>query len=127
MPDFTFYTDTYFGNIINEDDFPRLAARAGEFLSFLEREYSVNGDDVAKNKAICALAEAIQATEKASSASLAATAGEGAVSSESIGSVSVSYQKGTASDAGLDLSVTATRRRYYDIARQYLTIYRGVR
>ena len=126
MPDFTFYRDVYLGDTISEADFPRLIARAGEALAFLEREYTATGDETARMKALCALAEAIQATNKASANALAAASGEGAVASESIGSVSVSYQKGTAADAGLDLSERGTQWRYYDIARRYLTIYRGV-
>ena len=126
MADFTFYRDVYLGKIIAEDDFPRLSARADDVLAFFKREYTVAGDETAQNKAICALAEAVFANERAASAALLAVEGEGAIASESIGSVSVSYQKATAADAGLDLSERATNRRYYDIARRYLTIYRGV-
>ena len=126
MVDFTFYRDVFFGNVISEEDFPRLAAGAGDILDFLKRDYTVTGDELAQNKATCALAEAVYANERAASAALSAIEGNGAVASESIGSVSVSYQKATAADAGLDLSEQATQRRYYDIARRYLTIYRGV-
>ena len=123
MTDYEFYLVCYRGNSIEVEDFARLAARAEDFLAFLEREYAVAGDETARSKAICALAEAAQATEKAASASLSGDI----VASESVGSVSVSYRPVSASDAGLDLSAAGTQRRYYDIARRYLTIYRGVR
>ena len=127
MVDFAFYLDVFVGNMIPGEDFPRLATRAGDILDFLEREYTVTGSELAKNKATCALAEAVHANERAASAALSAVEGNGAIASESIGSVSVSYQKATAADAGLDLTERGMKRRYYDVARQYLTIYRGVR
>lgn len=126
MADYGFYKISFFGNQIDENNFPRLSAKAQEYLAFLERDYTVTGEEQERNKAICALAEAIQSTEKAASAALAGVSG-GAVASKSIGSVSVSYRNVGAADVGMDLSERATQRRYYDIARRYLTIYRGVR
>ena len=121
MPSYDFYTDEYRGNLIDAESFLRLDARAEDIFAFLEREYTVTCDERARKKAVCALAEAIQATEQAATAALSSVAGE------SIGSVSVSYQKASAAEAGLDLSENATQRRYYDIARRYVNIHRGVR
>ncbi|MDD4390593.1 MAG: hypothetical protein PHW03_07305 [Eubacteriales bacterium] len=63
LPDYSFYTDTYYGNQISELDFLRLTARAGVYLDGLECELSAVPADTMK-KAICAVAEAWQINEQ---------------------------------------------------------------
>lgn len=46
--DYAFYTTVYLGNAISEDDFPRLAARASDYVY----EYTKGLADSAKGKAL---------------------------------------------------------------------------
>lgn len=117
--DLIFYKTTYMGmgDSIPDNDFPRLAKRAGEQLARYKRIYTVSAPNAtAENMAICAMAEALAYYE-------AAAGGEGgAVSSAQIGSVSVNY----AGAAGaVDLSPKAQERELYRCASLYLDIYRG--
>lgn len=116
MPDYAFYTDEYLGGSIPENQIRRLAKRAQEQLAWYKRIYRVTApDDRAEAFAICAMADAMYFYECAQN-------GETAVSSASIGSVSVSY-----GNAGkVDLSSKAQEAELYSCACRYLDIYRGV-
>lgn len=81
MPDYKFYTDTYFGNQIAEADFPRLSLRAENWLESLGRDLSGIPPDKL-NMAICAVAEAWQTNEQG-----------GELASQSVGGWSKSYQQ----------------------------------
>ena len=75
-------------------------------------------EEGARDMAICAMVDALSAIETMLS-------GDGiAVSSASIGSVSVSYGSPTA--LGVDLSEKGQDRQLYKAASRYLDIYRGV-
>jgi hypothetical protein len=78
LPDYTFYTDTYYGNQITEADFPRLISRASAYLDGVCNIGNAP-EDVVK-KALCAVAEAWQTNEQG-----------GDVVSQSVGSWSKSY------------------------------------
>lgn len=63
--DFTFYTTSYFGNVVPESDFPRLAERAGDWIDVITfgrltdgLPMSVNAQEKIK-KAVCALTDPI--------------------------------------------------------------------
>ena len=101
MADYSFYATVYLGESISEEDFPRLAKRAGDCL--------------ARYKRICAMADALAYFEAVQNGT------GGVVSAASIGSVSVSYAAGNAVDA----SPAAQERELYRCARLYLDIYRG--
>lgn len=112
MADYEFYASVYMGDSIPENEFPRLAKRAGEQLSRYKRIYTVTAPEQnSEDMAICAMADALAYYE-------AAQNGEN-VSSASIGSVSVSYS------APVDVSQAAQERALYRCARTYLDIYRG--
>lgn len=57
--DFEYYTQEYLGNQIKEEDFPRLALRAGEYLDEVtfDRITSLNPVPQEVKKACCAVAE----------------------------------------------------------------------
>ena len=117
MTDFEFYRTQYMGDSIAEADFPRLIRRAGETLARYKRIYSVTSpQEDAEAMALCAMADALAYYEAALNGA------GGAVSSASIGSVSVSYA-GTASAA--DLSQEAQAAELFRCACMYLDIYRG--
>lgn len=115
MVTYEFYKNTYLGSSITEQEWFALSARAQDQLDRYKRTYTViaPGKD-SEAMAVCAMADVVAAIA-------AAQSGTGAVTSASIGSVSVSYG-GTSS---LDLSRKGQARELYDAARIYLDIYRG--
>ena len=115
MPDYIFYTKTYLGSSILEDDFPRLVMRAGEQLARYKSIYTVTAPRTdSEDFALCAMADALYYFEEA--------ANGGIVTSSSIGSVSSSWQ-----GQGVDISQRAQGKELYRCASLYLNIYRGVR
>ncbi len=78
LPDYTFYTETYYGNQITEADFPRLISRASAYLNSI-CDIDNTSEETAK-MALCAVAEAWQTNEQG-----------GDVVSQSVGSWSKSY------------------------------------
>lgn len=115
--DYAFYTDRYFGNIIPEADFPRLAERASEEIDRLTNkrlrkwmpEDEADAADV--QKAVCSLAESLYYSETLSSAGMAGVGGitqaDGTirgkvVSSISSGSESMSFATGGTSANSLE-------------------------
>lgn len=118
MTDYTFYLTEYMGDVADNETFPRLATRADEQLRRYERLYTVTQpEEHSRDLAVCAMVDALAAME-------AMLSGEGgAVSSASIGSVSVSY--GAPSSLGVDLSTKGQERELYRAAARYLDIYRG--
>lgn len=100
--DYEFYTGAYYGNVIAEEDFHRLAARASDYILAYTQGISdkVSGKDLAQvQKAMCAVAEALL-DEEIMQAS--AFSGGQAVSSESVGSWSRSYSKGGADGTSIE-------------------------
>lgn len=117
MADYEFYASVYMGDSIPENEFPRLAKRAGEQLSRYKRIYTVTApEQTSEDMAICAMADALAYYEAAQNGT------GGPVSAASIGSVSVSYS-GSANAA--DTSQAAQERELYRCAKLYLDIYRG--
>lgn len=115
MIEFHFYTDVYHGCSISEEEWPTFEARAANQLAQYKRTYTVTApEDDSEALAVCAMADVVAAIA-------AAQSGAGAVTSASIGSVSVSY----GNVAAVDLSRKGQARDLYDAARQYLNIYRG--
>lgn len=107
--DYVFYKTSYFGSVVPEADFPRLAERASDFVDIMTFDRLVDGlpeNERSQNrikKAVCSLAELmyqIELAEKnatnaaASGASTTAGSGgstTGVVTSVSSGSESISY------------------------------------
>ena len=118
MVDFKFYTEIYRGSSIPETDWPLFEARAAEQLARYKRIYTVTApEENSEALAVCAIADALAYFTAVQNST------GGAVSSASIGSVSISY--GGAQNA-VDLSPKGQARELYRCAKQYLDIYRGV-
>ena len=113
--DFTYYDQTYLGNVIAETDFPRLAARASTIIDQLtyNRTAAVvtadeDADLIDKIKmAVCAVAEEFYKTEQnAQNAS-------GVIQSERAGQSSVTY-------VVTEEAKQSSAQRYYNAAYLYL-------
>lgn len=105
--DYAFYIDEYLGNSIAEEDFPRLASRASEYIKGVTKGLSEKYADLeAVKKATCAIAEIIL-DENIMEAS--AFSGQASVSSESVASWSKSYASPSMSSAQLEY--LANRKR----------------
>lgn len=107
--DYDFYTTSYFGSVVPETDFPRLAERASDFVNLMTSDRLVDGLPADKRsqkrikKAVCSLAELMYQIELAEkNATNAAVSGTstaigsggsttGIVTSVSSGSESISY------------------------------------
>ena len=107
--DYEFYTTSYFGTVVPETDFPRLAERASEFVDTMTFDRLVDGLPTNEHsqkrikKAVCSLAELMYQIELAEkNATNAAVSGTstaigsggsttGVITSVSSGSESISY------------------------------------
>lgn len=107
--DYDFYTESYYGNVVPEADFPRVAERASDFVDLMTSDRLVDGLPTNKRsqkrikKAVCSLAEKMYQIELAErNATNAAVSGTstaigsggsttGIVTSVSSGSESISY------------------------------------
>ena len=107
--DYVFYKTSYFGSVVPEADFPRLAERASDFVDIMTFDRLVDGlpeNERSQNrikKAVCSLAELmyqIELAEKnatnAAASGISTTIGSGGsttgiVTSVSSGSESISY------------------------------------
>ena len=121
MVTYEFYTNTYRGGSVSPEDWPMYEARAADQLARYKRIYTVTVPEYepdAEAKAICAMAEAMAFF------TAALNGAGGAVSSASIGSVSVSYAG--MSGGAVDLSAKGQAKELYRCASLYLDIYRGV-
>lgn len=118
---YAFYIDTYLGNQISEEDFYRLVIRAKSKLEMYQRMYIVTyiGEN-GKNMAICALAEEMQKTERATDGQTASSLS--ALSSISIGSVSVSAREMMSAEQALNNE----ERRLLGALCLYALVCRGV-
>ena len=117
MVDFDFYQKTYRGSSLTSSEWSVFGKRAEEQLARYKRIYTVIApESYSEGLAVCAMADALAYFCAAQNGS------GGAVSSASIGSVSVSYGGGQV----VDCSPKAQERELMRCARMYLDIYRGV-
>ena len=118
MVDLEFYLNVYHGESIPQDNWAGYEARASAQLSRYNRIYTVKApEENSEAFAVCAMAEALYSFD------LIANGEGGAVSSASIGSVSVSYGSGVVNS--VDISPKAQALELYRCACLYLDIYRG--
>ena len=117
MVNYCFYMHNYKGVSIDLFEWPTYEAKAAAQLAYYKRIYTVTApDENAEAMAVCAMADAL--------AYFAAVQnGTAAVTSASIGSVSVTY--GGASGS-VDMTPKGQSRELYRCASQYLDICRGV-
>lgn len=107
--DYDFYANVYLGESISEEDFPRLSARASDYVQGVTKGLAgkVHGDaNEAVQKAVCAIAEVLQ--DEGKMASRAFSDGQ-AVSSETVGNWSRHYQ--SASLSGNETQYIEVRKR----------------
>lgn len=132
--DYEYYTTTYLGTAIKEDDFPRLSLRASSFLDYYTQGRAVQNSDLdALKMACCAVAEQYQYIDTAQalvqkylSASLES---DGELQSQTVGSWSKTYRSGGDSAQQAISSAQAAQVSLASIAQQYLgstgLLYRG--
>lgn len=117
MVDYEFYIGSYHGGAISSEEWPAAEREASATLVRYKRMYSITSPTPdAESMAVCAMAEALVFNARAE-----ASRG-GAVSSASIGSVSVSY----AGASSVDMTAKGKSRRVYNAMALYLDVYRGV-
>lgn len=107
--DYDFYLNTYFGNAVPEEDFPRLSERASDYVRAATRGISdtVDGWQLeAVKKASCTIADVLLDEEIMTAG---AFSGEQTVSSETVGGWSRSYR--AASLASADVEYIEKRKR----------------
>lgn len=100
--DYDFYLNTYFGNAISEEDFPRLSTRASDYIRSVTNGISdtVDGWQLeAVKKASCAVADVLLDDEIMTTG---AFSGEQTVSSETVGGWSRSYGSSSVSSASAE-------------------------
>ena len=115
--DYEFYKERYFGTIIPEADFPRLAERASDKIDSLTNKRlrkwmpEDEGDATDVQKAVCAFAESLYYSEALASAGMSGVGGNTladgtiqgkVISSRSSGSESVSFATGGTSASSLE-------------------------
>lgn len=96
---YDFYTNVYRGNAVEEKDFPRLSMRASEYVFGMTRGLVARVQEQymdAVRMCVCAISEIIQDEERLSAQSFS---GEKPVSSETVGSHSISYSSPAMSGA----------------------------
>ena len=121
MVDYDFYVNVYRGSALSYQEWDLFSRRAAEKLHHYQRIYTVTAfAPQGEGMAVCAMADAYAYFTAAQNGD------SGAVSSASIGSVSVSYQSGYGSSQVVDLSSRGQERELLRCARMYLDIYRGV-
>ncbi len=120
MPDFAFYRDSYLGEDIPEDAFPRYARRAQDKLARFKHMFTVQprpGVPDAEANAVCAIADALyDFAQEDARRGLGLTAA-------SVGSVSESY---AAPEALSPTTLYLRERHCYDLASDFLLMQRGV-
>lgn len=132
--DYGFYASVYYGVVISEDDFPRLASKASDFIDYYTKDKAATATDetivLAISKACCAVAEKMLEVEQAQRLRAKYVSGEltdTGVKSETVGSWSRSYA--TAADYVASGAATDPRAEYAKIALEYLAntglLYRG--
>lgn len=115
--DYDFYLNRYFGDVVSEEDFPRLSERASDYIRAATQGISdkVDGWQLeAVKKASCAIADVLL-DESVMTAGVFAGSGS-AVSSEAVGSWSRSYKSPSISAA----EVEYLDKKKVDLLRMYL-------
>lgn len=134
--DYEYYTNTYMGTAIKEDEFPRLALRASSYLDYYTQGRAEAHSDLdAVKMCCCALSEQYQSIETAQALaqkSLAVAAESGMeLQSETVSAWSRSYRSGGESAQNALKTAADGKSLLGEISRQYLSntglLYRGRR
>lgn len=131
---YEYYTSTYLGTAIKEDDFPRLSMRASSFLDYYTQGRAAQNVDLdALKMACCAVAEQYQYVDTAQSlAQKSLTASletDGELQSQTVGSWSKTYRSGGETAQQAATAAQTAQASLSAAAMQYLTgtglLYRG--
>lgn len=123
--DYSYYTESFYGDMIPENDFNKYASRASDYIDrvTMNRAASyvvLHPNDESVKKAVCACAEQYYVL---SFVRAAAASSDGEIASESVGSHSVSYRSRAETAAALEAEIKKQ-------AESYLTatglLYRGI-
>ena len=115
MPDFSFYTETYLGTAIPEEDFPKFISRADyrlEELTFGRHRdpYLPAATVLRVNLALCAIAELLYSRETSGGPDAAAvTAG---IAEERVGSHTVKYRDAISAEQTLSAQIRSVASAY---------------
>ena len=122
--EYSYYTDSYGGRALSEDEFPEYAERASDFLNYITRKRLVDNlpsdqTDLGRIKrACCAVAEKMKAIDKRKE-ELSGSASGGVLKSMSSGRESVSFELSEI-DRGIVGGEKELNRYLYNIAKVYL-------
>lgn len=142
--DYDFYKNEFFGQTIEEADFPRLALRGSQYLDYITQGKAakvaavglgVGDTETALKMACCALAEQYQIIDAAKALAArsltAGAAGDSEVQSETVGSWSKSYRSSGDSAQAAAQAAKAAEEELPIIAQKHLAhtglLYRGGR
>ena len=128
--DYSYYVDSFFGEEIKEEDFPKYATKASAFLDYYTRgKAKANADLDAVKTACCALAEQYMIIDLAHKAAVAGMENSTDKASESVGSYSVSYRGGGEIATSSMQAKSAANAELVKLAQFYLAdtglLYRG--
>lgn len=130
--DYSYYKCMFLGNAIKEEDFDRFSRKAERFVAYatVNKAILTSGEILNSVKdCICELAECYASFDKIEKQALGE--GEKVITSESVGTWSVSYDT-SAQRTNTDIATDVTQRdkKLYSIVKQYLVhtglLYRGV-
>lgn len=120
---FDFYKNTYFGNSITEENFPRVSERASEYIDYLTfnrindeilQEYSIK-----IQKSCCAIAEFLNDID-IYNASTSNNSNSRQISSKTVGSISVTYSSKVSYIESYISDTSKIDTHIYELASRYL-------
>lgn len=133
--DYAFYTKSFFGKAISEEDFDGLSLKASRYLDYVTQgKAEAHSDLDALKMCCCALAEQyqmIEAAEAISRTSLNAAKNGDDIQSETVGSWSRAYRSAGESAASAFGAANEAKATLYSIVMEYLSntglLYRGTK
>ena len=131
--DYTYYAGTYMG-AVSEEDFPRLAVRAGSFLDYYTQNRAKDNAELdAVKMCCCALVDKYAVIEAAQALAMknltTASANDAEVKSETVGGYSRTLATGGESAVSALNATDGARKLLAETCREYLAhtglLYRG--
>lgn len=126
--DYEFYTNAFYGTLIQETDFPRLAVRASSYIDYLTQGRAEKDTEhkTELSNACCALAEQylqVETAQQLAQKSLNAAFEYNAnveMSSQTVGSWTKTYRSGGESAVSAATAMTTAKTELANVAAQYL-------
>lgn len=123
--DYQYYARTFYGDVVPEDDYPKCATRASDFIDRItmnraQSYVTLHPEDESVKKACCAGAEQYYLLSNATA--VAASAG-GEIASETVGSHSVSYRSSAETKAAIEAEMLKAITAYLAVTG---LLYRGI-